>query len=98
MMKRFSFLTSILAVFMMTVPFTSCGGDDENEPQSIYTAQAEVNYTVGSMKNIADITLEYYDESGMLQNIPMEGNFSRKITYTKLPAKAGFLKKLISLK
>lgn len=90
MMKRFSFLTGFLAVFMMAVSFTSCGDDDENEPQSVYTAQAEINYKIGSMKNIADITLEYYDENGKLQSIPMEGNFSRKITYTKLPAKVGF--------
>ena len=84
---------AVMCAITMSIMFTACGGDDDDNPNNENTpVEVVMLYSLSSneeMRNLLDITIEYYDADGNVQTEMMtEDVWSREIR-TKLPATLG---------
>ena len=95
MKKLMMTLAAVLCCAMTTTVFTACGSDDDNssnpaEDKTAVAAKMDFEMYVGDdMLNVLDMTLEYYDAAGNLQNEKVTTNNVKKNIKANVPAKIG---------
>ncbi len=90
-------LAAVLCCAMTTTVFTACGSDDDdknntNPPVDNTPVAVLMNYEVGTTQatlSIVDVTIEYYDADGKIQNEPLTEEKWQKTIQQKLPTTAG---------
>ena len=96
--RLFSLMLTVAAMFT-SLAFTSCGSDDNGEPEVPDTYSAKVDYSAtftDDMIRLLDIAISYYDPSAgkeVTEKVTKAG-WTKSYNVTKLPAKAYLLVKL----
>jgi uncharacterized protein involved in outer membrane biogenesis len=85
----------MLLACVLSLGFTSCGGDDDDDSGSssktVKSVVASMSYTFSAdLLSVADITVTYLDASGTAKTETVSSaTWSKTITYTSFPATAG---------
>jgi hypothetical protein len=95
-MKKFKFyrVSVMLLACVLSLGFTSCGGDDDDNSSSVKAIKnvvTSMSYTFSAdLLSVADVTVTYLDASGTAQTETVNSTtWSKTVTYTSFPVTTG---------